>query len=274
MKIFIACDMEGITGITNWNQVESTHAEYPRFRKLMTADVNAAILGAFEAGADQVVVADGHDTGTNILVEELDPRARINSSNSSPFSMVQGIQDGADGVFFIGYHARAGSKHAILDHTWSSLRVHNLWLNGELTGEYGLNGALCGYFGAPVIMLSGDQTTCKQASDCLGPIEVAVVKRATSRFSAELLPPETTHQMICEAAARAVTRLRKGDAPKPYRLSEPVTVRLEFTSSNMADGASLLPGSTRLDGRTIEVTLPNMEEAYLAFKAAISLAGR
>lgn len=274
MKIFIACDMEGITGVTSWNHVDPAHAEYSRFRKLMTADVNAAIQGAFQSGADQVVVTDGHNSGTNILVEELDPRARLNSSNASPFSMVQGIEDGADGVFFIGYHARAGSKHAVLDHTWSALRVHNLWLNGVLTGEYGLNGALCGYYGAPVIMVSGDQTTCNQASELLGSIEVAVIKRATSRFSAELLPPETTREMICEAAARAVARLRKDDAPKPYRLSEPVAVRVEFAHSDMADGASLLPGSVRLDGRTVEFTLPNMEEAYLAFKAAVTLAGR
>lgn len=272
MKIFIACDMEGITGVTNWDQVDPDHAEYTRFRSLMTHDVNAAIEGAFEAGADQVVVTDGHASGTNILLEELDPRAHLNQGNDSPFAMVQGIEYGADGVFFVGYHARAGSHNAILDHTWSSRRIHNLWINGMLTGEYGLNGALCGYYGAPILMISGDQEACKQAVELLGEIEVAVVKRATHRMSAELLPPDITDQIICEAAARAVARLRSGESPALYKVTEPVTIRIEFTSSDMADKAALMMGTTRLDGRTIEFTAPEMSTAYRAFRAAVGLA--
>src|SRR3972149_3024701 len=120
MKILIATDMEGITGVTTWDQVTPGHAEYARFRRLMTQDVNAAIRGAFEAGAQEVLVTDGHWNGSNILVEELEPRARLNTGSPSPFSMVQGIDESVDGVMFIGYHARNGSPNAVLDHTWSS----------------------------------------------------------------------------------------------------------------------------------------------------------
>jgi D-amino peptidase len=238
----------------------------------MTGDVNAAIQGALEAGADQVIVTDGHSYGTNILIEELNPRARLNSGNDSPLAMVQGIQDGADGVFFVGYHARAGSQNAILDHTWSSKKVANLWLNDLLLGETGLNAALCGHFNVPVLMISGDQTTCAQAMDLLGPLEVASVKRATGRMSAECLPPALAHELICEAAGRAILRLRQGTAPKPFRLADPVKGVIEFVSSDMADKAMRLPGAQRLDGRRIELTTPDMPNAYVGFRALVALA--
>ena len=149
MKILIAADMEGITGVVDSNQTNPSHAEYNRFRRLMTGDVNAAIRGAFDAGADEVVVSDGHWFNLNILIEEFDPRARLNTGSPRPFSMVEGVQHGVDGVLFVGYHARVGTQDAILDHTWSSGRVDGVWLNGEIVGEIGLNAAVCGHFGAP-----------------------------------------------------------------------------------------------------------------------------
>src|SRR5574339_184269 len=211
MKILIATDMEGITGVTIWDQVTPGHAEYARFRKLMTQDVNAAIRGAFDGGADEVVIADGHWHGSNILVEELDPRARLNTGTPSPFSMMQGIDERIDGVMFIGYHARNGSPNAILDHTWSSRTVANVWLNDILTGEYGLNAAVAGHYGVPVIMVSGDQTACAQVAELLGDMEAAVIKQASSRFAAECLAPQVTQETICLSAERAVQRLAAGD---------------------------------------------------------------
>jgi len=176
MKILIAADMEGITGVVDSNQTNLSHAEYGRFRRLMTGDVNAAIRGAFDAGADEVVVSDGHWFNLNILIEELDPRARLNTGSPRPFSMVEGVQHGVDGVLFVGYHARVGTQDAILDHTWSSGRVDGVWLNGEIVGEIGLNAAVCGHFGAPVLMISGDQTACAEATALLGDVETAIVK--------------------------------------------------------------------------------------------------
>src|SRR4030067_2334390 len=185
MKILIAADMEGITGVTNWNQVDPDHSEDPRFRRLMTDDVNAAVRGVREGGANAILVADGHDRGTNILLEELDPFAHLVCGDYSPLAIIQGIDQGVDGVIFVGYHARAGSQNAILDHTWSSRRVAHLWLNDILVGEYGLNGAVAGHFNTPVLMLSGDQTACAQASELLGRIETGVVKTAMRRMDAE-----------------------------------------------------------------------------------------
>jgi D-amino peptidase len=271
MKILIAADMEGVTGVVCWDHVTPEHAEYPRFRRLMTGDVNAAIRGAFEGGADEVVVTDGHAYGRNILIEELDSRARLNSSSVSPFSMVQGVDGGVHGVIFVGYHARVGSPNAILDHTWSSERVANLWINEQLIGETGLNAAVSGHFGVPVLMVSGDQTVCAEAKALLGNIETAVVKVASGRMAAECLPPIVTQEMIQIGACKAVERLVAGQAPNPFRIPPPIIATIDFTTSEMADRASLLPGSRR-DGRHLSYTAQDMPTVYALIRTALALA--
>jgi D-amino peptidase len=271
VKILIAADMEGITGVVSWDHVDPKHAEYARFRRLMTGDVNAAIRGAFAAGADEVIVTDGHNDGRNILIEEMDGRARLNSGGSAPLSMVEGA-DSVDAALFVGYHARGGTPSAILDHTWSDTRVANVWLNGQLTGETGLNAAVCGHFGAPVIMVSGDQSVCAEARALLGPIETAVVKRAHSRFSADCLPPDKTQEIIGEAARRAVQRVREGESFRIYQPALPVTVEVEFNQSDMADRASLCPGASRGEGKRVSVTAEDMPATYRAFRTLLALA--
>lgn len=272
MKLLIAVDMEGATGIVSWNQVDPSTAEYQRCRHLLTADVNAAIAGAADAGCTDIQVSDGHWNSGNVLIEELDPRARLNTGTSSPFSMVQMVQEGVDAVFFVAYHARAGSRAAIMDHTWSATRVMNLWINGRLSGETGLNGSVCGAFGAPVLLVTGDQTVAAEAGEWIEGVETAVVKVAAGRVCAQCLAPAVTGPLIRQAAAKAVSRYLAGQAPAPIRTTTPVHIRIEFANSQMADMASLLPGSTREDGRTIEFVAPDMPAAYLAFRVAVSMA--
>lgn len=273
MIILIACDMEGITGVLHGDHVTPGHAEYERFRRLMTDDVNAAIRGALAAGADQVLVSDGHWDNRNVLIEHLDSRARLNSGSPRPFSMVEGIDLGIDGVMFVGYHARVGTANAILDHTWSTGRVAGLWLNGQPMGEIGLNAAVSGHFGVPVLMISGDQSACAEAAALLGPVEAAIVKRATGRNSAECLPPEATARLIEGAATRGVQRLLAGNPAPPFRLPPPIEVSLEFIRSEQADAAALLPGATRAAGKRMVYLAPDMPAAYRAFRALVSLAG-
>jgi D-amino peptidase len=271
MKILIAADMEGVTGVVHWDHVSPSHAEYPRFRHLMTGDVNAAIRGAFEAGADEVAVTDGHAGGRNILVEELDPRARLNAGEPVPLAMVQGVDAGVNGVIFVGYHARVGTPDAILDHTWSSRRVAGLWLNGQPMGEIGLNAAVCGHFDVPVVMVSGDESACAEGVELLGSIETAAVKRASGRMAAECLPPEETQAAIYSAAVQAVSCLRAGEAPPPFRPQTPVAVAVEFVHSEMADRAMILPGVTRPEGKRVEFTADDAPAAYRLFQAVVSL---
>ena len=271
MKILIAADMEGVTGVVHWDHANPDHAEYSRFRRLMTVDVNAAIRGAFEGGAKEVIVTDGHDAGRNLLIEELDPRARLNAGDPSPFSMVEGIDSGVSAATFVGYHARAGTPQAILSHTWSG-RVANVWLNELSVGEIGLNAAVCGHFEVPVIMISGDQTACSEATELLGGVETAAVKQATSRVAAECLSLEAAHEAIYTAAMQAVHRLSAGEVPPPFRPKTPISLAIEFVQPEMADRAGLLPGARRSSAGQVEYTADDMPTAYRAFQAMVALA--
>jgi len=273
MKILISADMEGITGVVHWDQVMPGHPEYSRFCKLMTADVNAAVRGAFAGGATSVVVTDGHYEGRNILIEELDARATLNSGSPSPLSMVQGVDEGVNGVMFIGYHGRMGAVNAILDHTWSDERVSGLWINGQAFGEAGLNGAVCGHFNVPVIMASGDQTLCAEVQEFFGNrIEIAQVKKAVSRMSAECLPPEVTASLIEKAAKRAVINLKNKKAPKPFKVTQPINLTVKFEQSDMADKAALMPHAIRTMERRVEYVANNMVTIYQAFRTMLALA--
>lgn len=274
MKVLIAADMEGISGVVSWDHVNPDHAEYQRFRRIMTQDVNAAIRGAAQGGAQEIFVADGHWNSTNILIEELDSRARLVTGSPTPLSMVQGADSGVDGALFIGYHARIGTQNAILDHTWSSARVQNLWINGRICGETGLNAAVCGAYQVPVLLVSGDQAVCAEAAEWIAGIETVQVKQALGRHAADCLPLAESHRRIQEGAAQALRNLAAGAAPAPLQLSTPVTLTIEFFYSDMADKAALVPGAARCDGRKVELQSPDMPSAYRAFRTAVSVAQR
>lgn len=272
MKLLIAADMEGISGVASISHISPDQPEYSRFRKLMTADVNAAVEGAFNGGAQEVVVSDGHWFGLNILIEELDARVRLNSGLAAPYAMIEGIQHGVDAAIFIGYHARAGTLNGVLDHTWSSAKIANLWLNGRLAGETALNGAVCGHFGVPVLMVSGDNALAEEARSWINGVETAVVKRASGRHAAECLPTGEAHDLIRTTAENAVQRFLKNEGPQPLFVKTPITVTVEFMTSAMADSTATYPGVRRLDGRRLEAVTPNMPAAYCAFRSLVGLA--
>jgi D-amino peptidase len=272
MKLLIADDMEGITGVVDWMHVDHRNEEYQRFRRIMTGDINAAIRGAFEGGADEVVVADGHGGGKNVLIEALDPRASLNSGSPSPFQMVSGIDENVDAVIFIGYHARYGTQNGILAHTWS-LGVVNAWINDLLLGEIGLNASVAGHFGVPLLMISSDEAGCNEARQLVPGVETVAVKRGKGTFAAECLPPEISQQHIRETAKRAVENFKAGKSPVPLTTSTPVTVKVELNNALQADRAMAAPGAQRLDGRTVSLQVPDMVEAYRAFRTLVGLAG-
>jgi len=271
MKVLISADMEGISGIVDWEQVTPGRPEYlAHGRQLMTGDVNAAVNGAFTGGAEEVVVSDGHWDARNILIESLDPRVRLNSGTPSPYSMLQGLDDKPtpDAVIFVGYHARQNTKKAVLDHSWSDTRTRAIYLNDRLVGEIGLNAALAGAWGVPVVAFTGDQHAGAEAQDELGPeLEIAVVKNATGRFAAQCLPLAEARERICDACARGVLKLREGRAAKPLVLAEPVRLAVEFQHTQYADRAFLMPGTERVNGTRLEITVPDMITAHRAFRA-------
>lgn len=268
MKVFISADMEGISGIVHPDQTDSKHKEYDRARQLMTDEVNAAIAGAVAGGATEVVVNDSHGGMTNILLEHLLAPAHLISGSPKPLSMMQGIDEGADVAFFVGYHAQAGTLHGILEHTYSSSTVWQVTLNGQPVGETGLNAALAGHYGVPVVLVTGDQAVCQEARNLLGPhVETVPVKRSYGRTAARCLPTAQAHQAIREAAQRAVTV-----TGAPLVIPAPVTVAVDLVKTTQADAAALLPGSRRPTARRVEYTAPDMLLAYQALLVMLHLA--
>jgi D-amino peptidase len=266
MNILISVDMEGIAGVVMENHTSSDHKEYERFRKLMTAEANAAIEGALAGGVTEVVVNDSHGGMANILIEDLNPAAELISGSPKPFGMMQGIGPDVDAVFFVGYHAMSGAGAAVLEHTWSG-RVIELSLNGQVIGETGLNAALAGAYGVPVVLVTGDQAVTEEARTLLGDIETVAVKEGVARTAARCLHPEVAQERIRQAAERAV-RL----ATTPFVVPPPITLRVVFHRAAHVDMAELVPGSRRVDGRTIEWSGDDMPAIYKVFRAMATLA--
>ncbi len=268
MNIYISADIEGIAGVVSGAETEPLTPEWTRSRKLMMGEVNAAIEGAVAAGASEIVVNDSHWTKKNLMIEDLHPAATLLSGDIKMFSMMAGISKNFDAVFFVGYHARAGSSPATIDHTfYDPSVVQGVWLNGIEVGEYGINGALAGYFGVPVALITGDQTACAQARDFFGEhLETVVVKQAVSRVAANSLPPTRVHEMIRTAAQRALTRPHS-----PYILTSPITLQLQFARSSQADRAEYLPESKRVAPTIMEYTHDDYLQVFRAFYTMLIL---
>ncbi|MBU0495243.1 MAG: M55 family metallopeptidase [Chloroflexi bacterium] len=268
MKIYISADMEGISGIVSPDQTNSQHKEYERARQLMTDEVNAAVAGALAGGATEVLVNDSHGNMGNLLIEHLHERAHLISGSPKPLSMMQGIDEGVDRAFFVGYHAQAGTQAAVLEHTYNSGCVWQVALNGRPLGETGLNAALAGHSGVPVALVTGDLAVCKEARELLGDnLEAVAVKRSYGRQAARNLPPVQAHRAIREAAERATS-----SAVHPFVVRPPVTVTVDFIKTTHADVAAFLPGSRRSNPRRVEFTAPDMPIAYQALLAMLRLA--
>ena len=261
MRIFISCDMEGITGVAIGKHCNPAEAEYQRFRKLMTRDVNAAIEGAASAGATEFLVCDGHGPMTNILIEDLDPRAELMSGSNKHFCQMEGIDTGFDGAFFIGYHAREGGDDGVVNHTLMGVAVTELRCNGKVIGETGLNAGLAGAFGVPVVMLSGDNVVAEEARTLLGDVEAAVVKQAVNRHAARLLSVKNAQDAIRERAAEAVRRLRDRSF-QPYVVPGPITFEIDFKTTDAAHMACLFPCNERLSSKTVAVAAADYPTAF------------
>ena len=272
MKVLIAVDMEGISGITHWGHVRPDHEAYAYGCQLMVADVNAAVEGAIEGGATDVQVSDGHNYGTNIKLADLNPAARLHSGNVAPLAMIEGIQYGFDAVVFIGYHAMAGTAEAIMDHTWSSANIANVWINDQKVGETALNALICGHYKTPVIAVSGDQSLAAEAQAFIPGVETAIVKYATSRESAVCLPLKESHQVIFDTVKRAVGNFKEGKAPAILTPPESIQLKVQFFDSLKAAKANCLPGSTLVDARTVSFSAKDILEAFFAFRSMSSLA--
>jgi D-amino peptidase len=197
----------------------------------------------------------------------LNPAARLISGSPKPFSMMEGIGPEVDAVFFVGYHARAGSAPAVHDHTWTG-SIYNATLNGQPMGEIRLNAALAGHFGVPVVLVTGDQLATAEAREVLGDVETVTVKIAVARNAADCLPPAKTAPIIRKAAQKALEHKHA-----PFAVEPPITLGVEFWRSVQAERAELMPGAKRIGPRSVEWTGNDMVTAYRAWRALVYLAG-
>ncbi|MGH2586203.1 MAG: M55 family metallopeptidase [Dehalococcoidia bacterium] len=267
MRVYISVDMEGITGVVHTTQTSPGERDYERFRRIMTREANAAIQGALDGGADEILVNDSHGPMTNLLIEDLHPAARLLSGRPKPHGMMQGIGPGYDAAFFIGYHSRHGTTASVLDHTWSSATIVHAELNDRPVCEGDLNAGLAGEFDVPVALVTGDETYCHQQQELLGEdLPVVAVKTSVGRFAADSLSLEEAHRRIREAAARALTTRRR-----PYRFPPPHRLVLTFNHAGRADNAALLPGSERVDGLRVAYETDNYQTMLQARSAMLTL---
>ena len=265
LKVYISADMEGVGGVSTWDKQSSPKgADYEKFRRLMTLEVNAAIAGAYDTGATEVLVSDSHWDGQNVDPELLDRRARIVAAWPRPLGMMQGIDETFDAVIFIGYHAGEGQADAILAHTEAADTIFEVKLNDVAVPEAGINAAIAGEFGVPVVFLSGDQTIGEEVRRLLGPIEIATVKTAGGFYSATMLHPEECQRLIREGVKRGVAKRHQ---LKPYKLARPVKLEVTFKWTVYAEIASYLRGVDRPRGNAIVYTANDMVDASRFFNA-------
>ena len=268
LKVFISVDMEGITGVVSADQT-GAGPDYGMARKWMTDDANAAILGALDAGATEIVVNDSHGDMRNILPGELNSNASLISGSPKPFGMMQGIDATIDAVMLVGYHARAGTIDGVLDHTISSAVVHSIKINGIEMPELGINALIAGYYNVPVVMLSGDRAACEQAKEVLGDkMVVAQVKEAIGRTAAKHLSFESARKLIRQQAKTAIEKRKE---LKPYKLSAPYRFELAYFRTSQTDNALSVPGVKRISPRAVQFDSDDYITGCKLLRALISL---
>jgi D-amino peptidase len=248
MKIYLSIDMEGVAGIVHDNQCEATHSEYPEARRLMIAETNAAIAGAFDAGASEVYVNDAHYTMRDLEPESIDKRAMLVSGTFKAQSMMAGLDASFAAIAFIGYHAKAHSPRGLLAHTCVN-QVSDVRINGVSVGEYWLNALVAGAYDVPVVCVTGDDVVCEQTRSLLGEEVVAVVvKRGLSNIAAISVHPEVAREKIRQGVREGI---EKRQTISPYKPATPLTLEVDWGTVLHADLCEQIPGIERIAARTV-----------------------
>jgi len=260
-KVFISVDMEGISGVVSSAETSQADSDYGYFRRLMSLEANAAVLGAFDAGASEVVVRDSHGSARNILPDLLDPRSRlIRDWAGGPKRMMDGIDESFDAVVFVGYHAKAGTPNAIIDHTATG-NVVDFAINGRSLPEAGYNALIAGKYGVPVVFVAGDQALCDQAKELLGEVPSVATKRGIGEAE-EGLHPEAARDLIRQGVAQAV---RGRDRFQPFTMTPPYTLVLKLKTEASVNAGSYFPGVRRTGPWELTYTSDDILQVMYAF---------
>jgi D-amino peptidase len=267
MRVLIISDMEGVSGIVKWEQVTGGERLYEEGRILYTEEINAAVRGAKAAGADEVVVMDCHGAGkgwtfNSLIPERLDPRCEWVVQNEWT-EYTETLEQGCDAALFVAMHAMAGTPDGGLCHTVSGSQWHNLWFNDRLVGETGINAALCGSWGTPVVLVTGDEAACREGTELLGAgLTTVAVKKSFGRFSARNIAPERARVMIEEATAKALS----GPIDvKAYEPGSPSEIRVEYATPDLTTKFRYRHGIEIVDSRTIVSRADTWLEAWRQF---------
>lgn len=259
-RIYISVDMEGISGVSGSDQTSAGGSEYGRARKLMAADANAAIAGAFAGGATEVVVNDSHGGQRNLLPEDLDSRASLISHSFKRHGMMEGLDETFDAVIFVGYHAKAQAPRGLFAHTGSGV-VRDLRINGVSVGEGGMNALLADWYGVPVVLVTGDDTAVDEVRGRVPGVRGVAVKRAINVRAVELRPLERARREIGEAAREAVAAVPGGGRRSPKRAAS-YRVELQYNNFTYPEIATAFSDIELVAPDTVVFTRATMPEAY------------
>ena len=259
-KVYIMTDMEGVSGINSPDFTDPAHWRYPEGRKWLTADVNAAAEGAFEGGADVVVVDDAHGGAPHIINDQLDPRVLF-TKPASGARWMPGFDETFTVCFSIGTHAKAGTANAFLEHTQNSRVIFRYTLSGIEMGELGQIAVIAGWQGVPMGLVTGDEAACAEARDLLGAdVATVAVKQAVGRNFAICQHPKTAAARIRDAAKAVV---QGGTKVKPLKVAFPCEVEIVMMRTDFADERMRMSGVKRVDPRTIRWTANSPAEFWL-----------
>ena len=252
--VFMITDAEGVAGVCRQEQTDPKNAE---MRQLLTGEINSAVAGFFDGGATDVFVWDGHDGSQTLSALTIDSRAHL-IMGVLPATML--LDRHYSAVAFVGQHARANTVAGVMAHSYSSLGIQNLLLNGEPVGEIETRTALAGWFNTPVIFLSGDQAAADQLKKIDPDAETAVVKEGIDNYACISLSAESARRLIRERAAAAMGKIGKS---RPYRVNGPVTIEMEYTSRHaLTPDAALKPGAEVVNARTVRFHGKDFLEAW------------
>lgn len=270
MKIYISTDFEGVAGIVDWDQILIGGHDYELGRRLLLGEVNAAIDGALEAGAMEIVVNDSHSSMRNLEPDLLHGQARLLSGKHKPMYMMEGLDSSFDAIFFLGYHGSIGASQAVLSHSYNPRAIWEARLNGEVVGEAALNALVATHYDVPIALITGDQVTVTEGKRLTPAPHGVEVKRSISRFASESLHPEVARERIREGAQQALSSLQSSSAPV-----FPSNTRMEITflTTDMAEMAAWLKGVELVKGapRTVAYTSESPLEIFHTFVTMVML---
>ncbi len=270
MKVFLSFDMEGIAGIVDWQQCIGDGPAYQLGQQLTLGEVNAAIDGAVEAGAKEVLVNDSHWTMHNLPPQELHAEAGYVAGRHKPLYMMQGLDSSFGACLFVGYHGSISGESAVLSHTYNPAAVSHVELNGTRVGESGINSLVALHAGVPVALVTGDRQTAEEAKAFLPGTEVVVVKESLTRFAAHNLHPATARRLVREGARRAVEQALAG-ALAPPAIDLPARLEVWLQTADMAEMATWIRGVERSGLRTVLIEGDDPLRLYRSFVGLVYL---